>query len=627
MPVEKLQPITNLDEERFDALKRLFPEAVADGNINFETLKDLLAERIEDDALDAEHFGLFWPGKRAARRLAAQPSKGTLAPVPGEGVDEENTENIFIEGDNLEVLKLLQKSYAGKIKMIYIDPPYNTGNDFIYKDDFKEPLESYLRRTSQADEEGQLLTSNSKADGRFHSNWLNMMYPRLRLARNLLRDDGVIFISIDDNEAHNLRQMMNEIFGEENFIASFIWQKMDSPSRNDPERYVSEYHEYLIAFGKSKDVVGLKKKAKSQILDGYTLQLSDGRMARRRQLRKNGKGARREDRPTMFFPLTAPDETKVLPIAPDGWEGRWVLSEETWEERTKQGLTQWIKRERGWVPYYLEVAPAEPAVPWPTLWTEVDQNRQAVAKFTELMGSNINFANPKPVDLLQQILRLATSPDDEDLILDFFAGSGSTAHAVLEHNKLDGGNRKFILVQIPEAVANPSYPTIAEITKARLRRAFERLTLQLGNELELSEDSSPAGFRVFKLTASNFQRWRNYEEQQVGGLLLQMEKQQQTPLAAGYKEADVLTELALQEGIALPARQIEVTDFTRNKVFCLTDNFNAHRLFICLDPELWDETVEQIAQLPEEDVFYCFDSALSDAAKIQLAECCRIVTI
>jgi adenine-specific DNA-methyltransferase len=249
MPVEKFQPIDNLDAERLEALKQLFPEAVADGRIQFDTLRDLLQDAREDDEPDAEHFGLFWHGKREARRLAAQPSRGSLAPTPGEGVDEATTENIFIEGDNLEVLKLLQKSYAGRIKMIYIDPPYNTGNDFIYKDDFKEPLDSYLRRTGQTDDEGALLTSNTRADGRFHSNWLNMIYPRLRLARNLLRDDGVIFVSIADHEIHNLRQVLSEIFGEENFIACVIWQKIFSPKNT--ARHFSEDHDYILVYAKN----------------------------------------------------------------------------------------------------------------------------------------------------------------------------------------------------------------------------------------------------------------------------------------------------------------------------------------------------------------------------------------
>ncbi len=213
---ETLRPTFSLEEERLAVLRQILPEAFADGKINFDTLRQLLGDDVEDES--GEHFGLSWTGKREARRLAGLPSKGTLVPAPGEGIDEQTTENIFIEGDNLEVLKLLHKSYRGRVKMIYIDPPYNTGNDFIYKDDYKMPLESYLQRSGQMNEMDEMLTSNPKSSGRFHSDWLNMLYPRLRVAMDLLRDDGVIFISIGDDEVHNLKQMMNEIFGEENYL-------------------------------------------------------------------------------------------------------------------------------------------------------------------------------------------------------------------------------------------------------------------------------------------------------------------------------------------------------------------------------------------------------------------------
>src|SRR5690349_9144945 len=224
MSYTRLRPSFTLTEDRLAELEAVVPEAFADGRINWETLRDTLDPFLEEEGPDAEHYGLFWPGKRDARRLAATPSKGALHPAVGEGVNEDTTHNIFIDGDNLEVLKLLLKSYAGRVKMIYIDPPYNTGNDFVYDDNFTEGLDDYLRRTGMIDEEGRKLTSNTKADGRFHSKWLSMMYPRLRLARNLLNEDGVIFISIDDNEIHNLRQLMNEVFGEENFIGCFIIQ-------------------------------------------------------------------------------------------------------------------------------------------------------------------------------------------------------------------------------------------------------------------------------------------------------------------------------------------------------------------------------------------------------------------
>ena len=232
MTITKLRPELTFTQDRVDALRAIAPEAFADGKINRDALLEALGEYLEEDDQEAEHFGLFWPGKRQARRLASQPSAGALRPAPGEGVNEETTRHIFIEGDNLQVLKLLQKSYAGRVKMIYIDPPYNTGNDFIYNDNFTQPVEEYLRATGQADEMGRVLVTNTQAGGRYHSNWLNMMYPRLRLARNLLADQGMIFVSIDDSELHHLRSIMNEVFGEENFIANIAWEKRYTRSNN-----------------------------------------------------------------------------------------------------------------------------------------------------------------------------------------------------------------------------------------------------------------------------------------------------------------------------------------------------------------------------------------------------------
>ncbi|MBK6433917.1 site-specific DNA-methyltransferase [Candidatus Amarolinea dominans] len=245
MTITKLRPTFTFDEERLDALAAIAPEAFADGKINWDALREALGDHVEEDGRDAEHFGLFWPGKRAARRLASTPSAGTLKPAPGEGVNEATTRHLFIEGDNLEVLKLLQKSYAGRVKMIYIDPPYNTGNDFIYSDNFTQPLDEYLRATGQTDEAGRVLVTNTQAGGRYHSNWLSMMYPRLKLARTLLQDDGVIFVSIDDNELYHLRMLMNEVFGEESFFAAVIVQ---SNKRGQTYKQISKTHEYVLVY-------------------------------------------------------------------------------------------------------------------------------------------------------------------------------------------------------------------------------------------------------------------------------------------------------------------------------------------------------------------------------------------
>lgn len=528
-----------------ERLRELFPEAFAEDGIDFEVLKQLLGGQVNERE---EKYGLNWHGKRRARQLALTPSLGTLRPAPEESVDWDTTQNLMIEGDNLEVLKLLQKSYAGKVKLIYIDPPYNTGKDFVYPDDFRDSIRNYQAITGQLDEDGRKTTSNSEASGRFHTDWLNMMYPRLKLARDLLREDGAIFISIDDNEIHNLRIVCDDLFGEENFVATMIWQKMDSPSRNSETRAVSNYHEYLVVYARNTDKVLFAQEIRESILDAFPLVLSDGRKARRRQLRKNGKGARREDRPTMWFPLEAPDGTRVWPIAAEGWQSRWVLSKDTWEERSRAGLTEWIQRDSGWVPYYIEIAPETPSAPWSTLWTDVDQNRQATAELTSLMGSAAEFETPKPTSLLRKVLKMgAGGAGTDDLILDFFAGSGSTAHAVYAQNAADNSHRRFICVQLPVALPNEnrsletkSISTIADLTKERLRRSGSKI--RADNPLFHGD----LGFRVFKLDSSNIRTWEPDAEDLDQTLLDNVEH-----IKPDRSEQDVLYELLLKLGLDL----------------------------------------------------------------------------
>lgn len=674
MAVEKLEAVANLDQERIDTFKQLFPEAIADGKINFDVLRDLLADASEDDADNAEHFGLFWPGKREARRLAALPSKGTLAPVPGEGVDEEKTENIFIEGENLEVLKILKKSYAGKIKMIYIDPPYNTGQDFIYKDDYSEPLESYLRRTGQSDEEGNLLVSNSKADGRFHSNWLNMIYPRLKLARELLRDDGVIFVSIDDNEVHNLREVMNEVFGEENQIAILVWEK----TRKNDAKLFSVGHEYLVVYAQSKATLNeLKviwreaKPGAKEILEQYqSLRATYGsdnktietelrdwykqlpekhpskKLSRYKQVDKSGPW---RDRDISWpggggprYDVIHPETKQPCKVPERGWG---FATEESMKRQIALGLV--VFREDHTKPPFrkahLMPIPEEVDDEWiedndeesdgeeeeaglqvmPSVIYK--QSQVAVKLLRKLMGKKL-FDNPKDHEVIARLIRYCTSKDG-DIVLDFFAGSATTAHSIFELNSKEKIARKFILVQLPEETKLKDYLTIAELSKDRIRRASDHYQKAEAESLRFAQGFLDLGFRVFKLTSSNFRRWQAQEEENIGGLILQAEQKALTPLVDGAKEPDVLTEIALLEGFALSAKQTRTEEFARNKVTCITDGFNAHRLYVCLDRELWEETVDLVERLPKESVFYCFDNALSDAAKIQLAECCRVVTI
>lgn len=633
MSYERLQPSFGIDKDNIEALKRLVPEAFADGQINWETLKQALSEHLEDEGPDAEHFGLFWPGKREARRMAAIPSKGTLVPAPGEGIDEESTRNIFIEGENLEVLKLLQKSYAGRIKMIYIDPPYNTGNDFVYEDDFKEPLEEYLRRTGQVDEEGKPLTTNTRADGRFHSKWLSMMHPRLKNAQNLLRDDGVIFISIDDNEVNNLRLIMNEIFGEENFIAQIIVQT--NPKGRVLDMHFSKTHDYLLVYCKNslESELSLTKTAE-EIAEEYKEKDENG-LYRLLELRNTHRQFGKHNRPNLWYPLyvdvsTArvsvdpmPKSVEILPRWEDGFDGCW-----TWGmERSREYIRLLVakKVEGKWKIYrksYAHTDDGEAAKKkLKTIWMDKSMTTENGQKdFDSLMMARV-FQSPKPVQLLTTVLQLATSSDE--IVLDYFSGSGTTAHAVLELNKSDNGNRRYILVQIPEQCGEDSeaykaeYKTIAEICKERIRRASRKLK-QEGATGDL-------GFKVFKLTKSHYKAWQDFDGTNLEELQQQLYLAE-TPLVDGWKEENLLTEILLIEGFSLDSKIAGSPQFKKNKVYQVSSGFCEHRLHVCLETKIAAETIDNLS-LAENDIFVCLDSALTDQAKMRLADICKLKTI
>jgi adenine-specific DNA-methyltransferase len=344
--------------------------------------------------------------------------------------------NLIIHGDNLHALKALLPLYAGKVDCIFIDPPYNTGNEgWCYNDNVNSPM---MR---------EWLNSNPVGieDGLRHDKWLAMMWPRLRLLHELLSEKGSLWMTLDDNENHRARDILDEIFGQENFVASLVWKKMDSPSRNDADRPISSYHDNFIVYAKDREDVYLRGEVRDSILDAYPLTLANGRKARRRQLRKNGKNARREDRPSMWYPILDPDGKEMWPYAPEGWEGRWVLKKEEWDRRVADERGEWKKQKGKWVPYYIEIAPDVPRAPWSTIWDDVDQNRQAKANLTAIFGRDEEFDSPKPTALVSRVLKIATRNDS--LVLDSFAGSGTTGHAVLAANTKDAGNRRFILVE------------------------------------------------------------------------------------------------------------------------------------------------------------------------------------
>ncbi len=637
MAIEKLRPTFALDEERLHALEQIVPEAFADGKINWETLREVLGDRLETDDLRTEHFGLFWPGKREARRLAAQPSKGTLAPMLGEGVNEESTGNIFIAGDNLEVLKLLQKSYAGRIKMIYIDPPYNTGQDLIYKDNFTEPLEEYLKRTGQVGEEGELLTTNTKADGRFHSNWLSMMYPRLRLARNLLTEDGLIFVSIDDNEVHNLREVMNEVFGEDTFISEIVVQ---SNKRGQTYKEISKTHEYLLLYSK-EDVPALFELAKA----GKTLPYKDSTGPFDLwELRNRNPKFGRHNRPNLFYPIyVAPgllDENgyskvsleasaeytiEVLPKNSQGKDSCWRWGKPKVNSSDLESETPTVigrqKRDGAWNIYERSRKSTTKAK---SIWDDVSMiSEQGTIELGEL-GLAAFFDHPKPVGLIKKALQIAT--EEGDSVLDFFAGSGTTGQALLELNEEEGNTRNFILVQLPEKTGNEEFETIADVTAERIRRVIKKLNKAGKAKLKLAESEQDRGFRVFNLNQSNFTAWQDYQ----GESLQQLEtlfSTFETPLVKGWDEQGLLTEILLMEGFSLNSKVAPAPDFIANKVMQVESDFSAHRLFICLEPRIKDKTIQRLAMLPKEDIFICLDAALDDSAKVRLTDVGNVRTI
>ena len=623
MPIEKLTPITAWTDQRLDLLKSEYPQCFVDGKVNKELLLEVFGEMLEDET--QEHFGLFWPGKREARRLAAMPSKGTLIPQPGAGVDEENTHNLFIEGDNLEVLKLLQKSYAGRIKMIYIDPPYNTGNDFVYPDDYSEPLEAYLQRTGQVNEAGQFLTTNSRSSGRFHSNWLNMIYPRLRIARDLLRMDGCIFVSIDDNEFHHLRMLLNEIFGEENFLGCIV-RATGTTTGQDSGRFGNSF-DYILAYSKSEkfELGGLPLTEEDEAR--FSEEDEKGKYSVL-QLRKTGNADRREDRPSMYYPLLDPDGNKVYPIGPGGFESRWRFGPDTYQKNVQENLIVWKKRningKDAWAPYvkfYLEGREKRPS----PLWTDIEGNKKATIELKEVLGDKV-FDNPKPTKMIRKLLEIATDNNKGDIVLDFFAGSCTTAHALIYQNIDDDGDRKFICVQMAEIIPEGSpakkagYKTIDEIGLDRIRKVFKKNKPQ--PKLSAKKD---LGVKVFRYRNSNFSQWESFDGKNTAQLELRFE-QTETPLVEGWKPENLLSEILLLQGFPLDSKVNSLPEFKANEVQQITSEFIGHHLYICLDQKVKAETVAKI-NLRAEDIFVCLDSALSDEAKIKLADQCKLKVI
>ena len=447
----------NLTQENIEIILRAFPnctklERAESGEetlaVDFDTLRQELSSSVIEGP--QERYHLNWPGKRDAILAANSPIAQTLRPIRNESVDFENSRNLFIEGDNLDALKLLQENYLGKIKLIYIDPPYNTGNDFIYSDDFSEDAEEYFLRSFQKDSGGNRLVANTDANGRFHSDWLSMIYPRLKVARNLLSDNGVIFISIGDEELFSLKAVCDEIFGESNYrglISRATGTRMGSGNQK-----ISSEFDYILIYSKTEQFEFNPLPMGAEDLSIYDQEDAGGKYLLR-SLRRTGGENRREDRPTMFYPVYAPDGTAVFPLAPEGWESRWVCGQAKYEEMCREGMIEWKKVSKGgterWQIYqkhYIGEALKYPS----NSWNDIDGNKKATRELNELFDGKKVFDHPKPISLLEKIIQISTSKPCGDIVMDFFAGSATTAHSTLKLNNQDGGNRRFILIQLPE---------------------------------------------------------------------------------------------------------------------------------------------------------------------------------
>ena len=603
----------SVTSERIKYLKELFPECVAEGKLDFEKLREVLGESSEEGA---ERYHFTWAGKRDAIQLVQTPTRATLVPCHEESVDFDTTKNLFIEGDNLEVLKLLYKPYFGRVKVIYIDPPYNTGNDFVYPDNYTDPLDTYLQLTGQKDEGGNLLTSNVETHGRYHSAWLTMMYPRLFFARQLLRDDGIIFVSIDEHEVHNLRLLMNEVFGEENMLQQIVWQR-HAGGANDA-KYFALDHEYVLVYAKNKESIArlrlpLEDKQKVDYTDRDEWYETLGPYKTRSFLRMRPTAPR----PGLQYNIELPDGTKVF----DQW--RW--EEARFLEAKKKNQIVFKKNSHGkWRIEYKSYLNSSQRVPR-SLLTKVERNSQGKAQLRDIFYEDDVFNNPKPVGFLKHLLQFSTHPDS--LIIDFFAGSCTTAEAVLQLNKEDGGNRRFIMVQLPEPTPEESkarklgYETISDIGKERIRRVLAKM-----REYNLFHESVDVGMRVFKLTESNYQLWNGIEEDTSETYVEQIQLFVDSPLIEGWKLEDVIYEVAVKEGYRLDILIEPVTDIEKNEIFEVVSADKQQSFFICLDKELFQNELNKLG-LTYDDLFVCLDQALDDAKAANLALQCRLKTI
>ena len=563
-------------EDNITKIAQLFPDCVTEtvdernGQpkhlIDFEKLKQNLSDSVMSER--AERYQFTWPDKSKAILLANSPINATLRPCREDSVDFDNTQNLYIEGDNLDVLKCLKETYLHKVKMIYIDPPYNTGNDFVYEDDFAQSSEEYLANSGQFDEQGNRMFTNAESNGRFHTDWLNMIYPRLKVARDLLTDDGAIFISIGDDEGDNLQKVCDEIFGEKNFIADICHKHRASVSN---DRIISENHNHLLFYCKKVATLFSKHKliGEDPVLEGFNLEDERGKY---KLTPVDGPGGAKKGNPHYEFL---------------GVTGYWRYSKETMQAKYDQGLivrtTNGLQQK-----YYLEQAKLSRRTVT-TWWDDNFLTSSATKQLIDLMGTK-TFDNPKNVNLLLRCLKMITKFDKDSLILDFFSGSATTAHAVMQLNSEDGGNRKFIMVQLPEKTEEKSeafkagYKNICEIGKERIRRAGKKIK----EESPLTTQDLDTGFRVLKLDSTNMQDIY-YSPKDISQADLFSQVDNVKPDRTGE---DLLFQVMLELGATLDSK-IETTTIAGKTIYNVAEGY----LVACFDPDVTDDVVKAIAQM------------------------------
>jgi adenine-specific DNA-methyltransferase len=620
----------NFNHVATSQLSDLMPEVFTDGKVDFGKLRELLEGDLSEDR---ERFGLFWPGKKQALRTAQEPTAATLIPDIKNSHDWENTQNLFIEGDNLEVLKILQKHYHGKIRMIYIDPPYNTGKDFIYPDNYREGLATYLEWTKQVNVEGKKTSTNSDAEGRYHSNWLNMMYPRLKIARNLLTSDGIIFTSIDDNEHAHLRKIMDEIFGESNFIGTFKWNKTSkAPTLS---KLMRNKYEYILAYKRSDSLELLRgvdsyNTAAPLLNSGNpfrTVSFKPGSLGFKFPNMTLGAGFYGElDKGVEFLEKCEVFDGKNKNTAKIRARFKWT--QETVEKRITEGVEIYFKTPKLTTVYYsLDSEAGNFIAPSDVINDDevgVKRNDDAYTALKDLFDGKVVFDYSKPVSLLKYLVRMI--PDDSFTVLDFFSGSGTTAHAVMELNSEDGGSRKHIQIQLPEPTDEESdarkegFLTIADISRQRIRLAGDKIVRASEGTLSSEAGSLDFGFRSYKLGDTNFTKWKVSSDIEPNKIEQHILDLRESSVDEASAEA-IFCEILLKQGYSLTER-ITTEKINGLDIYCVSGNLVMAYLDEQVKPSL-HQLKEVLSKMPAKFIILEDAFQADDELKTNLSQECK----